>query len=501
MRISITHLLLVAAAVAAPIQEIDRGPERRHDNPNTPGLIPILARTPIAPIRPVRPVEPVAPVRPVGPDPVVNPGGPDTPGGLRPNEPVVPSPNEPEAPGDIRLGEPTNPVKPNEPEPPGTLTPDDPANTVNPNEPETVGGAKPDDDSPLADLDPSQGCLLKRCVDPKPLEVNAKSRWKTNKVEEKRLKGSRAHQKLDEVIKDAKEDTGLKHLETDPSKQLSQVLNEKNMYNAKSELNPNTMPDLAYLQHPMFEGKFKPGEQWPESTVRNNDAQVKEFDNWRSGHEDKLKTAANNDKDKIKNVDYYFQNDLVPGKDTVMLRTFENPSKGTIVIKDSFNEKNDFYLGYDYKFEDVSGGPPQTITRPATGTPATTNKKRITWTDQTMANWRAACTRDGVDVKSLKYMARDNIVTTDTQKVFMGVEEQMGWKQGQAGVLTVRRNAENVKEAASFDAVAGTVHGHRPILMAADHHVELGGLKVNAFHIFIKPGPLTQYNMVIEFGH
>jgi hypothetical protein len=118
-----------------------------------------------------------------------------------------------------------------------------------------------------------------------------------------------------------------------------------------------------------------------------------------------------------------------------------------------------------------------------------------------MANWRKACEAAGVDVKSLKWMVRDNIVTADTQKTFEGVLGVMKHdkKENDGKWLTIRREGGSTDETASFDAIAGTVHGQRPIQMLADHRVELGDKKVKAFHIVREPGAVPHYHMVIEF--
>lgn len=342
------------------------------------------------------------------------------------------------------------------------------------------------EDAPLPE-DQIGGCTRKRCApEPRPLNVKETSLWKESDVEPIRKTGFQAHKSLDDVVAAKGQDKGFKGQQTDPS---ANVLTEGGLYKVES-LPSEEVGDVNYLQDPKFKDLgLTSGTKWAGTGIKNNDAQIKAYDEWRGKTLEELNNLETNEDFDGHDKDFAiseFQTDAKPGAETVMLRTFEKPSqgssKGLIIIKSSYNKLRDFFREYTY---DLGGA--GKFKRPETG-------KATRWSDQVMANWRAAVKRDGGDVKSLQYMARDNIKTEETQEVITAVLEQMGGST--EGFVTVRRTGGDEKESASFDALAGTVHGIRAIQMASDHHQELGGLKVNAFHIQKVPA----YNMVIEFG-
>ncbi|KAF2690452.1 hypothetical protein K458DRAFT_413229 [Lentithecium fluviatile CBS 122367] len=479
MRFSVLHLLLVGTAFAAPIHDIEHA-TKRSDTEGLigRGLVPVFPRNPVPAII-VAPK--VVPKPVVKPKPVPNtPDAPVVPGGPIPHDPSVPI--TPDTPA-LRPNEPTSPKTPADTEHPGLIPADD-ATTPAKTPEDSTPGVVPNDDTP-ADLS-SDGCLLKRCVrsEPPELTVNDRSRWKVNKVEETRKKGYNAHKDLDDIVTAGAADKGFKG-----------NLNTNNKYNAQRQEYTGDMGGKYFLDERFKDLKFKEGEKWPESTVRNSDDQVRQFEEWRNA---KMGELTDDDLFNFK--------DKVPedGGDAVMLRTHENPAKGAMIIKESFNERNDYYRSYKYTMPRDGAELPKEYTRPAFTSNG--NSAPTRWTDQTMANWRqAVAATPGADVKNLKYMARDNIITTHTTKVLEGVLEQMGPQGAQRGqMFTVRRTGGNAAETASFDAIAGTVHGQRPIQMLADHHVELGDLKVNAFHVLVEPvgsTTMNHYHMVIEMGH
>ncbi|KAF2679368.1 hypothetical protein K458DRAFT_422399 [Lentithecium fluviatile CBS 122367] len=99
-----------------------------------------------------------------------------------------------------------------------------------------------------------------------------------------------------------------------------------------------------------------------------------------------------------------------------------------------------------------------------------------------MYNWRTACKRNGVDVTTLKSMARDNIVapgTINALNVHMGGATTKIFQRGDPG----------------FNAIAQTPHDKNPRRILKDYEAELGRKRVEAYEI-TRDG--DYYNMIID---
>lgn len=550
MRFSALHLLLLGTALAAPVRDIDQSNKQHAGSDSNSlaarGLLPVLPRVvvvpkpvvpkpvvpkPVAP-KPVVPgpepavpaPEPVVPADPAAPKPV-EPSNPDTPTepGLRPQDPTVPKPNEPETPelpglipADPAAPKPADPAAP-KPEDPAAPKPDDPAApkpedppAPKPEDPEANPQPKPDEDGPNSphpddpDALPPSACSLTKlrkrtqCVPPVvTLTVDKNSLWAKNNIEPWRQEGFQAAAEMDQKVA-AGVDSGFKGKDTTTPLDQKQgnVLDEDNYYKTSIEDDPMDVPDADYLRNGPFKDNFQ-GEQpieWTESYVSNNDKQLKEFYAWRDQYKQEL-YAAN--PDKKKEIDAFFdKNDLEADFIETTLNTHENPTRGTMKVSISSGGKNDLYRGTKYNFNGAEKE------RPPMG-----GEDPAWWSDQAMASWREACRRAGIPTSNLKLIARDNIVTPESIKVFDAVFEQMGGQAGQT--ISVRRKTgrlsrKDEKEAASWDAVAATVHGKGPIRMTRDFPSELGGKKVVAFHITqtppSAPGKSPRYDMVVELG-
>ncbi|KAF2682507.1 hypothetical protein K458DRAFT_390993 [Lentithecium fluviatile CBS 122367] len=460
MRFSVLHLLLLGTALAAPIQDLEQASKRAEENSLIArGLVPILPRIPaFVPPKPIKP--PVnGPDAPVSPKPPVGgpdaPTTPDTPAPLRPNpDPAKPPTDTPENPGLIPNDDP-------KPKPPAT----DPDVPVRPNDP----------DAPATQ---PESCVLKRCVGPYEPLAGAPESWKTGGVDYPE-KGFKTHKTLDKV--------NAGEQEANPRFTGDLTDNGRYVRNIKPD---SKAPDREYLKDPRWKDAFAQDQKFSETEILNRQTQLDEFNNWKNGDfADQLRRQGASEDD-------IFMAQLSQDLDgAAMVRTLENPEKGSVVVKASFNNEKDLYRKYTGEVgENPATGRPYTYERPGFGNKA----EEVGWTDQLMANWRKSAADAGVDVKSLKYIAQDDITRhTATQQVIDGVMEVM---EGRVGtMLTVRRTGGSAKETASFDALAGTVHGQRPIQMATDHHVELGNPTVDAFHVLKSAD--GRYDMVIEFGH
>jgi len=385
MRISLSSILLLGTALAAPLQEVDRFTKQaRYENFSVRGLVPLLERAvvPLKSVRPANPGPPPPPPRLNGPDTPAD--GPDTPG-LRPNQPEsVPNPDEPSAPG----------VRPNEPQ-----SPKPPAR--------------------------GDGCFRKRCFKQPP-------------------ESSRP------TVRDNY------HRDQDPI----EAVNDK--------------PNAAYLRKAGFEDT----DQWY-TTIINNDLTVRDAFNakWNDQRAQLLNDGWNpEDVNKVKNAqDAKFGDDADP-----ILTTLENTSKGTIVAKQSYNKDRDLRNPHeDY----VMVRDPTTrkrvkkfYTRPAVG-----ESGLVYWSEMVMDNWRTAATAQGVHVKTLKYIGRDNIVTDETKEVF-------ATHMGSATTMIFRPND------AGYAAIARTPHGKGPARMLRDFEDELGRKEIASFEVELNNGV---YNMLI----
>lgn len=192
-------------------------------------------------------------------------------------------------------------------------------------------------------------------------------------------------------------------------------------------------------------------------------------------------------------------------KNKVLLRTMENPGKGSMVVKASFKER-DLNQKMDGTFPNgLLKGQTKDLTykRPAM---LDTGTESNFWSDQVMTNWRAAVKHNGGAVKDLKFMAQDNVITPETQKIIDGVFEQMANRveQMDSGVeqKLIVNKASTGSELAAFDAMGGTVHGRPVLRMLEDYHLELGNKQVKSWHL-MNTGPDAQqkfrFDMVIEF--
>jgi len=523
MRFSPLHLLLLGTALAAPIHDLDDA-HKRSDSSSlvARGLFSLLPRAPVVPLVPKVPVvkpipggkAPPPPIKQVPHDPAAGPNSPgsDTPG-LRPNDPppaqvvpvdpapvnpVEPAPVNPAEPAPVNPAEP-NPANPAEPNPAGPK-PDDPnAPAKNPDETTPINRENEPDplpDSPACSI----GGLGKRatapCVKPPAkLAVDPNSKWAKSGIEKYRQEGHQAVAELDQTIAAGKPDTGFKGNKDVPIDQKTEnVFNENGKYKTEHENDPMTVSEGSYLQ-----GKkgfdMSRMELWTESNMMNNAAQQKAFDNWAIQHRKDLLKAGHSKKD----VDKYMVDEVGQGMQQSLLTSFESPKQKSMLISMSDSRKADLYRPYEYTFKG------EKYKRPKFGD----EDEPAWWSDQAMAANRRSSKEAGVPASDLQFMARDNIVTPETIRVFEAVFEQMGKKGGESVTVSLKKEGSGTRtggvEGASFDAVAATVHGKGPIRMARDHHQELGEKKVVAFHITqtpaSKPGGQPRWDMIVEFGH
>ena len=470
MRFSVLHLLLLGTALAAPIQDVAQADKREEEGLVARGLVPLLARSPVV----VPPKVPKPPVKPPvnGPKPPVNgpdaPGTPDTPAPLRPNDPSTPPKDTPENPGLIPPAD--------DPKPPVTNPADDPNAPANKPD-ETNAPIRTDDPDGPVNLPEACG-LKKRCVGKAPAFAEAPAQWKIkhgDKEIDYRQKGYDTHKKLDAVVGGEA---------TNPPK-FNGDLKSSGRYDVTIEPNAKA-PNEPYLQDPRWKDAFGQDQTFSETAIKNNQDQIGKAQNWKDSDDFKNQLRGQGaDGDDIMMAQMYDQE----YDSMIMARTLQNPEKGSYVVKASFNNERDLHRQY----QGVTGDNLK-YTRPGFGTKA----DEVGWSDQLMANIRKSKADAGPNARPVKYIAQDTITDqTDTRLVMDGVYEVM--KKNPGEIVTVRKTGGSAAESASFDALAGTVHGQRPIQMATDHHVELGNPTVEAMHI-LKSADGSRYDMIVEFG-
>jgi hypothetical protein len=261
---------------------------------------------------------------------------------------------------------PPRPLQPSRPNPaPRPKTPNE-----NPR-PQEEGEGEPNTDLPDPDDADPGSCSRKRapCApDPRPLPVAANSLWRTGRngagIEELRLKGFRALDKLDIFIKEhGNDDDNPNEVLNDGSKE--NFLQKDDMYFVEwHDENPEEMPIAKYFDdQTRFESvQFDSGNrEWPEIIIKNSEEQVKKYKEWVSKAKEDVKKKG------------YFESVLPPADEMIMLRTFQDTTQGAIIIKNSENEKNDLRRSYNIKDEHGN----QIIERPQFG-----DKKPIRWSDQ-----------------------------------------------------------------------------------------------------------------------
>lgn len=168
-----------------------------------------------------------------------------------------------------------------------------------------------------------------------------------------------------------------------------------------------------------------------------------------------------------------------------------NPKRGVMVIKNSYNDERDLRNAYSSQlplgYRDKIYKP---YMRPAVGN----EKDKVFWSDMVMDNWRVAATKAEVKVDSLKYVGRDNIVTKDTENVFVDI---MGGGKG-AKTQTFQHGTPE------FDKISKTVHGRGVIRMLDTNKDELGGKTVTSYtvtHEEIRGEPDYKWNMLIKIEY
>jgi hypothetical protein len=134
--------------------------------------------------------------------------------------------------------------------------------------------------------------------------------------------------------------------------------------------------------------------------------------------------------------------------------------------------------------------------------------KAMRWTDMFMDTWMWAAGMEGVDPAKLKYIIRDNIFSarpTDdahqTRRVIDAAYEQVG--ADPSVPREFRADASSPAERAAFQALAGTVHVSRPIMMLADFtktmkNVEVESLKPLIAETLAEKNPSPTYHLVIK---
>jgi hypothetical protein len=234
---------------------------------------------------------------------------------------------------------------------------------------------------------------------------------------------------LDDAIKTKEPDTG--------SKQNIEPLYARAIKN-------NDAP--AFSDHIWFLrfGIGDEGESWSSSTVRNSAQQLQR---------------------------------IKEGSRPPILKTYQNPSQGAILIAKSANKEEEAL-----------------VTDSIASTPATR------WSDMVMDNWRVAA---GNNKKNLKWILRDNIQDADEEfdiPSAQGLIDQalklMGKDPSENIALEISRptatSSQAVKDA--YNTLLGTVHVDGVVKMLKDHHQELGGLNIQSIFV-VKDG---EYNLAIQ---
>ncbi|KAK0101910.1 hypothetical protein ONS95_001278 [Cadophora gregata] len=157
----------------------------------------------------------------------------------------------------------------------------------------------------------------------------------------------------------------------------------------------------------------------------------------------------------------------------------------TIILKDSRNAQHDENLQ-----------------------PGGDEAKALKLRDMTMDSWRVAA-GDANTVKDLKWIVRDDVVTTETRQAINAAFSLAGIDRKTKAVF--KPTAANPNELAAYQQFAGSIHGRGMLQMLTDHHGELGNLEVMAFHVFTDGTTKNQknknpdtvpgyYSIVIELG-
>lgn len=415
MRLSVLHLLL-GAALAAPIQDVEQTHHRREvDNLVARGLVPVHAHSPVfIPPKPVVVPKPIAPkpvtpkpkpVEPVPPGGVKPPTGPNAPVGPEPPAPLHPlDPAPPPADTPPQPGKPVDdPTKPpaNNPVEPGKPV-DDPTKppSSKPGDPNTV--VRPNDGPEVPTV---QSCRLKRCVD----DGQPMSDADLTKVKDG---GAGVTKKLDDSITAKNADTG----------KATGVFNDYPGYKSQDGVSSHKLED-PYLKDEKWKDAFQAAD-FSEYKIRSGQPQRDQLNKWVDGDKDgdlgtqlKKQGADDTEIQMAQNAERNFE-----GDDKVMLRALTNPGKGSVVVKGSFKDR-DLYNGNEEgktpKLWSEEGGE-FTYERPPFGDA----KEKLFWSDQVMTTWRQSVRKNpGTKVEDLKYMAQDDMITLETQKV---VDRVMG---------------------------------------------------------------------------
>jgi hypothetical protein len=502
MRFSVLNLLLLGTALAAPIHDVAQASKRDEESLVARGLVPLLERSPafVAPKPVPKPVKPGVPGAPTAPKPPLSPDAPAEPGApapLKPDDPATAPKDTPDEPPRLGQDDPATAPKdtPDEPprlgqEPPATSPADEPKVPVtNPADDTKPPANNPDDaNTPVRTDDPDgpvnlpEACGLKKRCAQAPAFADAPAQWKVTTKDGKTIdyyqKGYSTQTKLGDVV------TGK--VKTDPPK-FAGDLQQSGRYDVNI-VKDQKAPNEPYLQQDRFDGAFAQDQAFTETQIKNNAEQIKEAQAWKESDKFKEQLKAKGATPDEIEMSVMFDQDY---NDMIMARTLENPAKGSVVVKASFNNERDLHREY----KGVTGDKDIQYTRPAFGDKA----DEVGWSDQLMANYRKAKENfekdpknNGKKAEPLKYVAQDTITPqTDTRQVIDGVYAAMNKKAGE--MVTVRRTGGDAAETASFNALAGTVHGQRPI------QIELGNPTADFIHV-MKSADGTRYDMVVEFG-
>lgn len=104
---------------------------------------------------------------------------------------------------------------------------------------------------------------------------------------------------------------------------------------------------------------------------------------------------------------------------------------------------------------------------------------RLRWSDITFEGWKEHA---GDDVKNLRWIVRNNIINPGTSATIREAIGRVGGKADKRVEFSPDPNNSNMNEA--FTALAGTPNVKGVYHMLADHHNEMGGLKVKKIYAF-----------------
>ncbi|KAF2679398.1 hypothetical protein K458DRAFT_408028 [Lentithecium fluviatile CBS 122367] len=254
------------------------------------------------------------------------------------------------------------------------------------------------------------------------------------------------------------------------------------------EMDPDDIgydPMSAYLEKSNLGGRPEPaGNKWYETQIGNSAESKTAFEasmKTNGAYEAKLKEMGWSDAD----IKTHFDAEVKKHKDRETISyTYQNPKKGGIVIKESYNKEYDFHR--EYTGETTINGVKKTYTRPAIDP-----TQRVQNSDMVIDNWMVACKRDGVDPKTLNKLGLDNVETPEMRDVYASIAK------GKAGTKEVRAGPE-------LNAFLQSQQGRRFARMLDQNKDLIGPKKITGFDLTFTPAgadyPKDRYDSVLLLG-